>query len=41
MSDLQDRSRGNNLTIDDFKELGNEGWEQTEEILQQMICNVI
>ena len=41
MRDLEDRSRRNNLIVDDLEEIENEGWEQTERILQQMICDVL
>ena len=41
MRDLEDRSRRDNLRIDGLKEIDNETWEQTEEILQQMIRDVL
>ena len=41
MRDLEDRSRRNNLRVDGLKEIDNETWKQTEEILQQMLCNVL
>ena len=41
MRDLEDRSRGNNLRVDGLKKIDNETWEQTEEIRQQMICDVL
>ena len=41
MRDLEDRSRGDNLRVDGLKEIDNETWEQTEEILQQMIRDVL
>ena len=41
MRDLEDRSRRGNLKVDGLKEISNENWDQTEEILQQMIRNVL
>ena len=40
MRDLEDRSRRDNLRLDGLKEIDNETWEQTEEILQKMIRDV-
>ena len=34
--DLEDTSRRDNLRIDGIAEVGNETWEQTEEILQNL-----
>ena len=41
MRDLEGRSRRDNLRIDGLKEIDNETCEQTEEILQQMIHDVL
>ena len=41
MRDLEDRSRRDNLRVDGLKEIDNETWEKTEEILQQMIRDVL
>ena len=41
MRDLEDRSRLDKLRVDGLKETDNETWEQTEEILQQMIRDVL
>ena len=41
MRDPEYRSRRDNLRIDVLKEIDNETWEQTEEILQQMIRDVL
>ena len=41
MEDLEGRSRRDNLRVDGLKEIDNETWEQSEEILQQMIRNVL
>ena len=41
MRDLEDRSRCNNLRVDGLKEIDNETWKKTEEILLQMLCNVL
>ena len=40
MRDLEDRSRRDNLRVDVLKEIDNETWEKTEEVLQQMIRDV-
>ena len=34
---MEDRSRRDNLRIDGLKEVENETWEQTEQILKNMI----
>ena len=41
MRDLEDRSRRDNLRVEGLKEIDNETWEKTEEILQQMIRDVL
>ena len=41
MKHLEDRSRRDNLRVDGLKEIDNETWEKTEEILQQMIRDVL
>ena len=41
MGDPEHRSRRDNLRVDALKEIENETWEQTEEILQQMIRDVL
>ena len=41
MRDVEDRSRRDKLRIDGLKEIDNETWEQTEVILQQMICDIL
>ena len=41
MRDLEDRSRRGNLRVEGLKEISNENWDQTEEILQQMIRDVL
>ena len=41
MRDLEDRSRRNNLRVDGQKEKDSETREETEEILQQMIHDVL
>ena len=41
MRDLEDRSRRSNLRVEGLKEIDNENWDQTEEILQQMIRDVL
>ena len=39
--DLEGRSRRDKLRVDGLKEIDNETWEKTEEILQQMIRDVL
>ena len=41
MRDLEDRSRRNNLRVDGQKEKDSETREETKEILQQMIRDVL
>ena len=41
MRDVEDRSRRDKLRIDGMNEIDNETWEQTEGILQQMICDIL
>ena len=41
MRDLEERSRRNNLRVDGLKEIDNEIWEKSEEILQQIIRDVL
>ena len=41
MRDLEGRSKRDNLRVDSLKEIENKTWEQTEEILQQMIRDVL
>ena len=37
LRDMEDRSRSDNLRIDGLKEVENETWEQTEQMLKSMI----
>ena len=41
MRDVEDRSRRDKLRIAGMNEIDNETWEQTEVILQQMICDIL
>ena len=41
MRDLEDRSRHDNVRVDDLKEAENEIWEETDAILQEMIHDIL